>query len=117
MAISPQNFFKPTNGFGGRAAYRGDKITKRVWQEILAGHYVAQPAVAPADRVTGSKEEPLLWKFDLRSYADDGQMQWTAARMYQGQVDFTPVTMPRRAWLTDLELANDMRKAYCLILH
>ena len=78
-------FFKPTNGFGGRAAYRGDKITKRVWQEILAGHYVAQAAMAPGDRVAGSKDEPSLLKFDLRSYAYDGQVQWTAARMYQGQ--------------------------------
>jgi hypothetical protein len=78
-------FFKPTNGFGGRAAYRGDKITKRVWQEILAGSYVAQAAMVPGDRVTGSQAEPLLLKFDLRSYAYDGNVQWTAARMYQGQ--------------------------------
>ncbi len=30
-------FFKPVAGFGSRAAYRGDKLTKRVWQDILAG--------------------------------------------------------------------------------
>lgn len=78
-------FFKPTSGFGGRAAYRGDKITKRVWQEILAGHYVAQEAMAPGDRITGSIDEPALLKFDLRSYAYDGHVQWTAARLYQGQ--------------------------------
>lgn len=78
-------FFKPTNGFGGRAAYRGDKITKRVWQEILAGHYVAQAAMVPGDRVAGSMDDPSLLKFDLRSYAYGGMVQWTAARMYQGQ--------------------------------
>lgn len=32
-------FFKPVAGFGSRAAYRGDKLTKRVWQDILAGDY------------------------------------------------------------------------------
>lgn len=32
-----QIFFKPFAGFGGRATYRGDKLTQRVWKEILAG--------------------------------------------------------------------------------
>jgi hypothetical protein len=44
-------FFKPVAGFGSRAAYRGDKLTKRVWQDILAGDYVAQAIVAPGERV------------------------------------------------------------------
>lgn len=30
-----QLFFKPSRGYGSRAAYRGDKLTKRVFQEIL----------------------------------------------------------------------------------
>jgi hypothetical protein len=78
-------FFKPTAGFGGRAAYRGDKITKRVWQEILAGEYVAQSIMVPGDRVVGTSENPELLKFDLRLYTYGGAVQWTAARMYQGQ--------------------------------
>lgn len=78
-------FFKPTAGFGGRAAYRGDKITKRVWQDILAGEYVAQSIMVPGDRVIGSHENPEMLKFDLRLYTYGGAVQWTAARMYQGQ--------------------------------
>jgi hypothetical protein len=78
-------FFKPTAGFGGRAAYRGDKITRRVWQEILEGDYVAQEVVAPGERViTEDGESPLL-KFDLRAYAYDGKVQSLAARLYRGQ--------------------------------
>jgi hypothetical protein len=78
-------FFKPVAGFGSRAAYRGDKLTRRVWQEILAGDYVAQAIVAPgARRVDGNDAEASL-KFDLRAYAYDGAVQWTAARLYQGQ--------------------------------
>jgi hypothetical protein len=80
-----QLFFKPTAGFGGRAAYRGDKLTKRVWQDILAGNYVAQALMAPGERVIGSRQQPELLKFDLRCYAYDGALQWMAARMYQGQ--------------------------------
>jgi len=37
-----QLFFKPARGYGSKAAYRGDKLTRRVWEEILAADYVAQ---------------------------------------------------------------------------
>jgi hypothetical protein len=76
-------FFKPWAGYGSRAAYRGDKLTQRVWQEILAGDYVAQALVLPGQRVVAS-DTPAL-KYDLRDYAYDGAVQWIAARLYQGQ--------------------------------
>lgn len=78
-------FFKPVAGYGGRAAYRGDKLTKRAWEDILAGDYVAQAIMAPPARTGGSAEAPDRLKFDIRSYAYDGAVQWTAARVYQGQ--------------------------------
>ncbi len=77
-------FFKPFTGYGSRAAYRGDKVTQRVWSEIMGGGYVAQALVAPGERnVDPAAERPL--KFDLREYVYDGLVQWTAARLYQGQ--------------------------------
>lgn len=78
-------FFKPFAGYGGRAAYRGDKITRRVWQEILEGGYIAQALVAPGERALSAAESPNILKFDLRNYVYDGQEQWVAARLYQGQ--------------------------------
>ena len=78
-------FFKPLAGYGGRAAYRGDKVTKRVWQEILLGDYIAQKVVAPGMRVSGTAVSPETLKFDLRSYVYRNRVQWTAARVYQGQ--------------------------------
>ena len=78
-------FFKPTAGFGSRAAYRGDKLTRRVWQEILDGEYVAQAMVAPGERTVDGDEPARVLKFDLRNYAYDGAVQWVAARLYQGQ--------------------------------
>ncbi len=78
-------FFKPVAGFGSRAAYRGDKLTKRVWQDILAGDYVAQAIVAPGERQVDEHDAAKTLKFDLRAYAYDGAVQWVAARMYQGQ--------------------------------
>ena len=85
-------FFKPVAGFGSRAAYRGDKLTKRVWQDILAGDYVAQAIVAPGERViddadamTAKTGATKAMKFDLRAYTYNGEVQWVAARLYQGQ--------------------------------
>jgi hypothetical protein len=81
-------FFKPVAGFGSRAAYRGDKLTKRVWQDILAGAYVAQAIVAPGERMIDDPDTQgtaKSMKFDLRAYTYDGAVQWVAARMYQGQ--------------------------------
>lgn len=78
-------FFKPFAGFGSRAAYRGDKLTKRVWQDILAGEYVAQALVLPGERVISADAPAQALKFDLRDYVYDGTVQWVAARLYQGQ--------------------------------
>lgn len=75
-------FFKPLNGFGSKAAYRGDKLTQRVWQEILQSDYVAQALVSPSQRLIGEASE---LKVDIRVYAYEGQIQLFAARLYQGQ--------------------------------
>lgn len=81
-------FFKPAAGFAGRAAYRGDKLTRRVWQEILQGDYIAQQFVAPGERIVQPGNDTIaasLLKFDVRNYVYDGEVQWLAARLYQGQ--------------------------------
>ncbi|MGZ8291181.1 MAG: hypothetical protein ACXW2U_19450 [Telluria sp.] len=80
-----QHFFKPAGGFGGRAAYRGDKLTRRVWDDIIKGGYVAQALVAPSERTIALPGGPARLKFDVRSYCYDGKVQWNAARVYQGQ--------------------------------
>ncbi len=78
-------FFKPFAGFGSRAAYRGDKLTQRVWQEIIAGGYIAQALVAPGERMLSELDAAPALKFDLREYVYQGRVQWTSARLYQGQ--------------------------------
>ena len=78
-------FFKPVAGFGGKGSYRGAKLTKRVWQDILDSDYVAQELVAPGDRSVRDSGNSVTLKFDLRAYAYDAVVQWFAARLYQGQ--------------------------------
>ncbi len=79
-----QWFFKPRDGFGSRAAYRGDKLTRRVFEELRADadRYVAQRVVAPSERSGG---EVGSLKFDVREFVYAGEVQMVAARLYQGQ--------------------------------
>ena len=78
-------FFKPCTGFGSRAAYRGDKLTQRVWQEIIAGSYVAQALILPGQRTLSAETTVSVLKFDVRNYAYAGEVLSVAARLYQGQ--------------------------------
>ena len=81
-----QWFFKPVRGFGSKGTYRGDRLTKRVFEEIMHGEYVAQKFAAPGERMLcleGAETAPL--KSDVRCYVYNGQVQIIAARLYQGQ--------------------------------
>ncbi|MDE3009996.1 MAG: hypothetical protein KGI67_03835 [Pseudomonadota bacterium] len=80
-----QWFFKPESGYGGKAVYRGDKLTRRVWQDITAGGFVAQAMVPPGERLIEVDGVQTDLKFDVRAYAYAGQVQLLAARMYTGQ--------------------------------
>jgi hypothetical protein len=80
-----QLFFKPAAGYGGKAAYRGDKLTRRVFEEILEGDYVAQALVAPSQRRLEVGTEKVDLKLDIRNYVYAGRVQLLAARLYRGQ--------------------------------
>lgn len=78
-------FFKPRDGYGSRAAYRGDKITKGVFASVVSGGFVAQRIVAPSDRVVLVDGEPRTLKVDVRNFAYDSRVQLVSARLYHGQ--------------------------------
>jgi len=78
-------FFKPAAGYGSKAVYRGDRMTKRVWGDIQRGQYVAQEYAAPSERVIDVDGAPAVRKTDVRLYVYDGEILLTAARLYQGQ--------------------------------
>jgi len=80
-----QLFFKPAKGYGSKAAYRGDSVTKRVFAEILQGNYVAQTLVRPSERQLKVENAMVDLKLDLRQYVYRGRTQLTSARLYQGQ--------------------------------
>jgi hypothetical protein len=78
-------FFKPAAGYGSKAAYRGDKLTRRVWEEILRGNYVAQALVMPSERRLEVDNAEADLKLDVRAYVYNGAIQLVAARLYEGQ--------------------------------
>ena len=84
-----QLFFKPAAGYGSKAAYRGDKLTRRVFEEIMGGgnvsEYVAQALVPPSARRLEVAGAAVELKLDLRNYVYDGRVQLIAARLYRGQ--------------------------------
>ena len=78
-------FFKPWAGFGSKAAYRGDKITKSAFEDVMQGAYVAQELVPPSSRKLCWDGEPRELKVDVRAFAYAGDVQLVCARLYQGQ--------------------------------
>src|SRR3546814_9905388 len=61
-------FFKPAGGFGSKAAFRGDKITRRVWAEILqSDNFIAQTYVPTSNRLVrvDGKRLRVKWTFDF----------------------------------------------------
>jgi hypothetical protein len=78
-------FFKPAGGYGSKGAYRGDKLTRRVWKEIAAGNFIAQDLVPPSERLVNIGGLPTRLKLDVRAYAYAGRIQLLAARTYAGQ--------------------------------
>jgi len=78
-------FFKPHEGYGSKAVYRGDRLTTAVWSEISKGGYVAQEYAAPSERTVVVDGVSTKRKMDVRIYTYSGKSLLTAARLYQGQ--------------------------------
>ena len=80
-----QFFFKPATGYGSKGSYRGDKLTKGAWAEILKGKYIAQSFASPGQRTVKIDGAATSLKVDIRLYTYAGQLVLAAARLYQGQ--------------------------------
>ena len=79
-------FFKPAAGHAAKRVYRGDKLTRRVWDEILAsGDYIAQAFCPPTVRDVMVGDALEARKMDVRLYTYAGRTLLVAARLYAGQ--------------------------------
>lgn len=84
-AARKRYFFKPSCGYAGKAAYRGDKISRRTWDEQVCAGYLAQAIVQPSERLVRVGDEHVMLKLDVRAYVDQERVVLFAARLYQGQ--------------------------------
>jgi hypothetical protein len=84
-ATRKQWFFKPVAGFGGKAAYRGDKLTRRVFKEIARSGFIVQAVIPPSERRLWVDGVEQRLKLDLRNYVYRDAVQLVSARLYQGQ--------------------------------
>lgn len=78
-------FFKPVAGHASKGVYRGSKLTKSVFSQILAGGYIAQEYVPPSERTVRVDGESTPLKVDVRLYTYDDELLLSAARLYRGQ--------------------------------
>lgn len=78
-------FFKPVAGHGSKGVYRGNKLTRRVFENILNGGYIAQDLVPAGERTLRIDDAVVTRKVDIRLYTYAGKSMLVAARIYQGQ--------------------------------
>lgn len=96
--------FKPASGHASRGVYVGKRISRQKLAELPTEHYLAQ-RYAPHPIVDRNGVE---WKYDVRFFADRGQIIGAAARVFQGQVvgmrtpgsGFAPVRVDHACCLT-----------------
>lgn len=84
-SVRKEWFFKPVSGYGSKGTYRGDKMTKRVFEEVMQADYIAQRLAVPGERKVCLGDEGKMLKYDVRCYVYAGKVQMIAARLYQGQ--------------------------------
>ncbi len=79
--------FKPCAAYGSKSVYRGDKISRRKFEEIAAvPGFLAQHRIEPSEVEVETLEGPRTMKFDVRAYAYRDRVLLLGARVYQGQV-------------------------------
>ncbi|MEM1248816.1 MAG: hypothetical protein AAGK22_20720 [Acidobacteriota bacterium] len=79
--------FKPAALHGSRAVYRGDKLSRKRFEQVLLDpSYLVQRRVPPGALDVQTEGGQRKLKVDVRAYAYRDQVLWFGARAYQGQV-------------------------------
>lgn len=80
-------FFKPKRSHGGKSVYRGESVSRKVFERLMLEDILIQ-RFTPAQRVPTDDPRSVLstWKFDLRFYVYEDEIHLCVARIYQGQV-------------------------------
>lgn len=79
-------FFKPTNSFGSKQTYKGASISRKLFDELPAQDFLAQEYIPASELPLETPEGVDSFKYDLRCYAYQDELQMVIARIYKGQV-------------------------------
>lgn len=80
-------FFKPQSSYGSKQAYRGDGISKKKFELLIEeGPFLAQEYCPPPNIDLMTSRGTQTFKYDLRCFSYEDQMQLVVARLYQGQI-------------------------------
>ncbi len=78
-------FFKPKSSFGSKQVYKGASVSKKIFDEAFQQEFIAQEFCAPNEVNYNFNNEDISFKYDLRCYAYEDQLQLVIARLYKGQ--------------------------------
>lgn len=80
-------FFKPKRSHGGKSVYRGESVSRKVFERLMTDDILIQN-YQPAQRWPIDDPNSVManWKFDLRFFVYEDRIQLACARIYQGQV-------------------------------
>jgi hypothetical protein len=73
--------FKPASGYASRGVYVGKSISRQKLEQLPDDYLAQRYAPHPQVRRAGAD-----WKYDLRFFADRGEVIGAVARVFQGQV-------------------------------
>lgn len=79
-------FFKPINSFGSKQTYKGASISRKLFEELPTNEFLAQEYIPAPEKVFQTPNGSDSFKFDLRCYAYQDELQMVIARIYKGQV-------------------------------
>ncbi len=78
-------FFKPMQEHGSKGSFKGGNISRTAFENLILKRTVAQEYVVAPEVERPMPEGPQKFKYDLRFYAYQGELQLVLARLYQGQ--------------------------------
>ncbi len=78
-------FFKPSQDHGSRGSFKGGSISRKTFEDLILKRTIAQEYVVAPELTKTMPEGPQKFKYDLRFYAYQGELQLVLARLYQGQ--------------------------------
>lgn len=78
-------FFKPKQSFGGKQAYKGASMSRKMFENVMNADFIAQQYSAAPNVTFDYLETPTEYKYDLRCFAYKDELQMIVARIYQGQ--------------------------------